>query len=179
MNRLVENYFESALMFGKDFGIFGRPSYKVDVTDGAVAATDFELKLNGQFSGTVSGLDAMEANLPVIVYGMRDNASVILKSPEGVRILGQAEGRAYALLTERENAKPLFIGHPVLADNPSISATLSMKEDYSRWQVEFHNPTNAEIRTRAKAANGSGLKLDTELSLPPGGSKFFDVSFEK
>ncbi|MBO4344136.1 MAG: hypothetical protein J5833_00175, partial [Victivallales bacterium] len=178
MNRLVENYFESALMFGKDFGIFGRPSYKVDVTEGSVAATDFELKLKGQFHGTVSGLDALPANLPVIVSGMRDNASVILRSPEGVRILGQAEGRAYALLTARENAKPLFIGHPVLADNPSVCVTLSMKEDYKTWQIEFHNPADAEIITRAKAANASGLKLDTELVLPPGGSKFFDVSFE-
>ncbi|MBQ7649795.1 MAG: hypothetical protein IJS15_02490, partial [Victivallales bacterium] len=177
MNKLVEDPYEAALKFGKDFGLHSKPSYTIDSTTATVIGNDFELKLKGQFAGKVSGLDAMDANLPVRLSDMRDNASVILRSPEGIRVLGQAEGKAYALLTERENAKPLFIGHPVLTDNPSICITISMKEDYRTWQFEFHNPTDHEIRTRAKAAAGSGLNLDMELILPPGGSKFCDAVF--
>ncbi|MGA2066333.1 MAG: hypothetical protein ABSG86_15265 [Thermoguttaceae bacterium] len=129
---------------------------------------------------------AVEARLPktdlpgfltACVENLRDNWSVCLvdrlRSGPNFRALPIRDGRAYAELDLTEAPSDVFIGHPLVADNPAVKLLVSWQEP-GLWFAEAHNPTDAPLTARLASAPGGPLAhFEETVVLPPGSSKTF------
>jgi len=70
------------------------------------------------------------------------------------RPIGVFEGRAWATVNLKGHAD-LFIGHPVLVDNPQLFVQVTQSGE-DRWTIEIHNPTDAPITTRIRPNSAFG-----------------------
>jgi hypothetical protein len=61
---------------------------------------------------------------------------------------GRLEGNAWATISLSSSAG-LFIGHPVLVDNPELFVQVTQCDE-GAWTIEVHNPTDAPITTRLR-----------------------------
>lgn len=59
-----------------------------------------------------------------------------------------SEGRAWATITLPDRAD-VFVGHPVLVDQPELFVQLTQCGDDS-WTLEIHNPADAPATTRIR-----------------------------
>jgi transposase len=130
--------------------------------------------------------EAVEARLPktglpgfltACVENLRDNWSVCLvdrlRSGPNFRALPIRDGRAYAELDLTEADSDLFIGHPLVADNPALKLLVNWQEP-GLWFAEAHNPTDAPLTARLASAPGGPLaRFEETVVLPPGSSKTF------
>ena len=66
------------------------------------------------------------------------------------------DGRAYAELDLTAADSDLFIGHPLVADNPAVKLLVNWQEP-GPWFAEAHNPTNAPLTARLTSAPGGPL----------------------
>ena len=67
----------------------------------------------------------------------------------------------------------LFIGHPVIADNPDVFIQVTQTGE-TNWSVEVHNPTDKPIETTVRKNDYfdpfKDKTLSEKISLPPGSS---------
>jgi len=80
------------------------------------------------------------------------------------------------VLRAEDEGQTIFLGHPLIADNPDISLIVARTKDWKRWQVEIHNPTDKKLTVTVRSnPYVVGLKFTEKLTLPPGSSVIRDV----
>jgi hypothetical protein len=131
--------------------------------------------------------EAVEARLPktdlpgfltACVENLRDNWSVCLvdrlRAGPNFRALPVRDGRAYAQLDLTAADSDVFIGHPVVADNPAVKLLVNSQEP-GRWFIEAHNPGDAPLAVHLTSAPGGPLShFDERVTLPPGSSRTWE-----
>lgn len=136
-----------------EYGMTGQaPAYKVNPTQGTVAATRYMLELaakdNG-FAGAISKT-ALPQPLPVKVTGLNDKwtAGKVNLVKNQWTPLGVWQGAAYTTVDTSEGDHQLYIGNLVMADNPEVLLTLLPANEGGATNVEVHNPTDREITVK-------------------------------
>lgn len=141
-------------------GFNGSTGYTVAMEAGAVLGTRFTLALDGRDTGAAFTIPqvALPAGLPVTVAHLNPNWSAVLhdRTARRWRPLGMLDGTAYATLDTAAQDWHVYLGHPVIADNPHVVISLAQIAD-DRWALEVHNPT--------------GVRIDTPVAPSP----FFDL----
>jgi len=164
--------------FYRDFALDGgKPAYTLQTGQGTILSQRYILAVDGKASGCFSGqLDGkLVSSLPVVVSSLNDRWSAFLcdRSLKQARPVGVFEGKAWATISLAGRAD-LFIGHPVLADNPELFLQLTQSGN-DAWTLEVHNPTDAPIATRVRANPAFGplkgkVLPDREVTVPAGAS---------
>lgn len=136
--------------FTRDFAMAGgSPGYTVAARAGRVAGQRYPLEVNGAKEGCFSGVlrGHLVSSLPIAVAGLHDAWSCYLyeRSLQRARPVGVFEGKGWATVC-LEGSLDLFVGHPMVADNPQVALQVTQTGEQS-WKVEVHNPTNAPITT--------------------------------
>lgn len=184
MNKLVEDPAALAARVAKDYGLAGAPAYTVEARQGEVLGTKYRLDLAASpercFVGAIAGLDKLPGNLGCRVSGLNDHWTAFFQEQDGkqlkTRILPVEQGTAYLTLRGADNAKEFFAGHPVVADNQDIVLNVARSQDWKRWLLEVHNPTDQSVTTWVRSSpHALGLKFAEQLELKPGSSQFRDL----
>lgn len=163
-------------------GVTADPDYTVDVTQGRLGARRLILALDGEGRGAAFRLPRADlpAALPVTVSNLNPNWTVALldRVRRRWRPLGLLEETAYAVLDTTEDDKDVFIGHPVVADDPDLVLNLVQTGD-REGILEIHNPTGRAVETGIRwtpAWEGMGRNVDVPR-LAPGASHGLPVDF--
>ncbi len=140
--------------FYRDFGLDGgRPAYTLSLDQGKETSHRYILGIDGASSGGFSGRleGTLISSLPIAVSGLNDRWSACLydRGLKQARPIGVLEGTAWATINLTGRAD-LFVGHPVLVDNPELFVQFTQSGE-SSWTVEVHNPTDAAVTTRIRA----------------------------
>jgi hypothetical protein len=178
MHRLVADPAAAAAQFAADFGLTGTPTWKFEPVQGTVGPADYPAALQagaGQcFVGRVSGVDKLAANLGVAVSGLRDNWTAFFQT-QGTggqtRIISVEKGTGYAVVTAAEEGNTLFLGHPLIADNPEVGLTVARSGDRKYWVAEIHNPTDKAVTATVRSNSlFTGFTFNEKLTLAAGTS---------
>ena len=180
MHNQVEDPASLAAAIRTAYGVAGGSGYQVEVRQGKVVGQEYRLELepsaDGCFLGTVKGLDKLPGNLGCALRGMNNRWTVFFQQQDAktkTRILPVEEKTAYCVMTDADESKPVFIGHPVVADNPELGLNVALSKDWKSWQLEIHNPTDAEITSNVKSSpHVAGFKFSETVKLAPGTSQF-------
>ncbi len=175
---LPNNTNEVAERFFADFGMnaAGTPSYKTDLKAGKIVSQRYILDVDGADKQCMTGVidGKLISTLPIRVGGLNDRWSAYLldRKEKRMRPVGMFEGKAWAVV-KLKGALDLFVGHPVVCDNPELSIQVTRTGD-DAWRVEMHNPTDKVIKTK-RAANPffeplAAKKVDAEIEIAPGSS---------
>lgn len=155
INRLEAEPEKVAAQVASAYGLAGTPTYEVQAEAGRVLGRQYVLSLQAGreqgFRGTVRGLAALPGNLGTTLAGLNHRWAAVLQVQDGrrrTRLLPVEEGTGYAALRAEDDGKRLFLGHPLLADNPQAVIGLARSRDWRTWQVEIHNPTDKPMRLR-------------------------------
>jgi len=121
----------------------------------------------------------MSGLLCTIVEGLNDNWSVQLadyaRPWPNHRGLPVRDGRAYAQLDLSPAEMDLFIGHPVVCDNPNVKVLVSWQQP-GVWFVEAHNPTDKPLHASLETGKGWELfDFRRQVELPTGSSRVWNV----
>jgi hypothetical protein len=178
MHRLVDDPAALAAKIARDYGISGEPAYRFTVQQGSVGPVDYPARLQAGpdacFLGRVNGVADLAGNLGVAVDGLRDNWTAFCQvqgDPVKTRIIAVEEGTGYAVLRAEDEGRTVFLGHPLVADNPEIGLTVARTRDWKKWQVEIHNPTGGTVTVTVRSnPHLVGLKFSEKLTLKPGSS---------
>jgi hypothetical protein len=170
---------EKILAYAAAFGVStpGKTAYTPQLIRGKQVDNYLVWRLDAQG-------EAIEARLPrtdlpgfltACVENLHDGWSVWLvdrlRAAPNFRALPIRDGRAYAELDLSEAPSDVFIGHPLVADDPAVKLLVSWQEP-GVWFVEAHNPSDAPITTRLRSPAGWPLfRFDQAVTLPPGTSK--------
>ena len=180
MHRLVEDPASLAAEIRTAYGVSGGPGYQVEARQGKVASQEYRLDLEpgaeGCFLGVIKGLGKLPGNLGCALRGMNEHWTVFFQQQDAklqTRILPVEEKTAYCVLTDADEGKPLFIGHPVVADNPELVLNVARSQDWKSWLLEMHNPTDAEMTVKVKSSpHVAGFKFAETVKIAPGTSQF-------
>jgi thiamine biosynthesis lipoprotein ApbE len=116
----------------------------------------------------------LAGNLGVAVSGLHDNWTAFFQTQGAgsqTRIISVEKGTGYAVIQAADEGKTLFLGHPLVADNPAVSLTVARSGDWKKWVVEIHNPTDKEITTTVHSNPAyQGFTFKETLTLAPGSS---------
>ena len=163
--------------FYHQFGLDGgKTGYEVAPQTGTVLDHRYILDLDGKKDGAFSGVltGKLISSLPITVERLNGNWTSYLydRTRKQARPLGMFENKAWATVCLNDRLD-LFIGHPILADNPAIMIQVTQTGEAS-WSVELHNPTDKPIETTVRKndffdpfKDKSFFEKDT---VPPGGS---------
>jgi transposase len=171
---------EKILGFASAFGALtlGKTAYAPQVTRGKPLDNYLLWRVDAQG-------EAVEARIPktdlpgfltACIENLRDHWSVYLvdraRSGPNFRALPVRDGRSFAQLDLTEADSDLFLGHPVVADNPAVKLLVSWQE-LGVWFIEAHNPTDAPLTARLSSAAGWPMfRFQDTVTLPPGTSQF-------
>jgi hypothetical protein len=178
---------ERILAFGEAFGAAqpGKTAYAPQLKRGKQLDNYLVWRLDGQGEAIEARLrkTAMPGFLTVSVENLRDNWSVCLadrlRARPNFRALPVRDGRAYAQLDLTEGDSDVFIGHPVVADNPAVKLLVNWQEP-GRWFIEAHNPGETPVTARLKSVSGGPLeRFDETVTLPPGSSRTWTCAEKK
>jgi hypothetical protein len=169
-----------AAQVARDYGLSGPPSYTVEAERGTWGTAPYQLELGAEkancFQGRVRGLAGLPGNLGCIIWGLHDNWSAWLQLQDGqrkTRFIPVEQGFGYAVLRAEDDGRRLFIGHPLIADNPDVVLSLARTKDWKSWQAEIHNPTDKPVTVKVQANPGvAGLQFNETLKLAAGSSVF-------
>ncbi len=164
--------------FYRDFALDGgKGGYAVRLDRGTILSRRYILSVDGKLSGAMSGQleGRLISSLPITVSGLNDRWSAFLhdRRLEQSRPVGVLEGKAWATINLAGRTH-LFLGHPVLVDNPDLFVQLTQSGE-DAWTLEIHNPTDALITTRIRPHPDFGplkrkaLPADPVV-IPPGAS---------
>ncbi|MDD5704654.1 MAG: hypothetical protein PHR35_01925 [Kiritimatiellae bacterium] len=154
--------------------------YTVLADQGSVVEQSYVLTLAASegacFRGTIKGVKSMAGNLGCQVTGLNDRWTAVFqwqgKTPKQ-RLIPVEEGIGYAVVRDADDGVPLFIGHPITADNAEVVLQLSLSKDWKRWELEIHNPTDEVVTTTVCSAPGlNGFVFNECVTLPSGSSAF-------
>ncbi|MHB9134769.1 MAG: hypothetical protein ACYDBB_27180 [Armatimonadota bacterium] len=178
---------EQMVAFAQKFGVMtpGIPGYNAEVTSGKVLDTYLIWRLDGQGKGIEASIpkNDLPGFLTACVEGLNDNWSVQLldkgRTGANTRGLPIRDGRAFAQLDVNLADSKIFIGHPVIADNPQVKLLVSWQQP-GAWFIEAHNPTQKRMRVRLTNNPGWSLfRFDKTITLPAGRSQVWTVTEEK
>jgi hypothetical protein len=172
-NEIVERY-RSAM------GFLGEHAVEVAIENGEMLERSFWLRVDGKgigFAGIVKGTD-LPTTLPVVVEGMNDRWTTVLydRRRRQLRPIGCVEGKAYAVVDPSKGDLDLFVGHPVVCDDPDLFLTF-VQTDGSGFSLEIHNPTNEAREISVEPAPWFDLieVKPSKLKIPPGSSVFITI----
>jgi hypothetical protein len=183
MHRLVSDPVALAEKIARDYAVAGQPVYQFDTAQGTVGPADYPVDLRagkeGCFKGKLTGVADLAGNLGVAVSGLRDNWTAFCQTQGAqpkTRIISVEQGIGYAVLRAEDEGQTVFLGHPLIADNPEVSLTVARTKDWKRWEVEIHNPTSKTMTVIVRSnPHVLGLKFTEQLTLPPGSSVIRDL----
>lgn len=169
--------------FARQFGIAaaGTVSYAAEVTRGRELDNYLIWRLEARAGAIEAKLPQTDlaAFLTAEASGLNDNWTVYLldraRSGPNFRGLPIRDGRAFAQLDLNDADLDLFIGHPVLADNPNVMLLVAWRQE-GQWSVEAHNRGDRPIRTRLRSNRGWTLfDFDRVVELPAGASRLWRI----
>jgi hypothetical protein len=184
MHRQVADPAALAAKICADYGLAGKPNYTVDAKTGTVTGQQYVLSLaagaDGAFLGTVRGLAALAGNLGGAVSGLHDNWTAAFQQRDGAtvktRLVPVEKGIGYPLLQAEDDGKLVAIGHPIIADNPRVTLSLTRTPDWKNWKLEIHNSTDAPLTVAVRANPAfTGFRIAETVKLAPGSSVFRTV----
>ncbi|MFW6162768.1 MAG: hypothetical protein ACODAJ_08340 [Planctomycetota bacterium] len=180
--------------FARQFGVAepGQPGYAPKLvrfrraSGAASAPKTLSTCLVWRLDGAGEGIRARVAQadlpgfLPTIVEGLHDGWSVWLhdrgRRGPNVRALPIRDGRAYAQLDPAAGDLDVFIGHPVVSDEPAVRLLVAWMQP-GRWFVEAHNPTERPVKARLRSSAGwAAFDFDEAVELGPGTSRSWRVA---
>ncbi len=183
MHRLVADPAALAAQIATDYGLRGEPTWKFEPQEGTVGAPDYPVALEAGpghcFLGRVTGVAQLAGNLGTATSGLHDNWTAFYQArPDATqgaeaktRIISVEKGTGYAVVREEDEGKTLFIGHPLVADNPALSLTVARSGDWKKWVAEIHNPTDQPITATVRSTPAyQGFVFSEKLTLQPGTS---------
>lgn len=178
LHRAVEDPKALAAQVARDYGLSGPPAYAFNVEQGAVEATDYPVRLRAGTEGClvarVTGLKALAGNLGVTVAGLRDHWTAFCQSVGDdvkTRLIAVEGGIGYAVLRAEEEGRCLFLGHPLLADDPRVVLSVTRSRDWKQWVAEIHNPTDESLAVTVRSnPHLTGWRFAEKLTLAPGSS---------
>jgi len=118
--------------------------------------------------------------IPLRVSDMQSNWSAFLvdrKRPAGrnFRAIPVQDGVAYGQVDVTDGDVDLFVGHPVVCDQPDAKLLVSWMSP-GKWFVEAHNPTDNPMTVKLNTNKGwSFFSLKATVTLAPGASKVWEV----
>jgi len=175
---------DNMLDFARKFGVAdpGKTAYTLDVKQGRLIDKYLILTLNAEEKGIEAKISKTDLPgfLPVKVEKLNDNWSVYLLDKArpfpNFRALPVRDGSAYAQLDLNDADMDLFIGHPVICDNPSVNITLSWVRS-GEWYIEAHNPSNDSAKVNLTTAKGWTIfDFNQSIRLDPGSSQTWLVN---
>jgi hypothetical protein len=180
MHNQVENPASLAATIRTAYGLSGDSGNQVEAKQGKVVGQEYRLDIepsaDGCFLGTAKGLDKLSGNLGCALLGMNDRWTVFFQQQDAkvkTRILPVEEKTAYCVMTAADEGKLIFIGHPVVTDNPELVLNVALSKDWKSWLLEIHNPTNSEITSNVKSSpHVKSFKFAERIKLAPGTSQF-------
>ncbi|MFP4057264.1 MAG: hypothetical protein ACLF0G_10390 [Candidatus Brocadiia bacterium] len=159
----------------------GQPGYAAEVTRGKVLDTALVWRLEAEDGAIEAKVPKtpMPGFLPLCLEGLNDHWSVVLldRGREGpnFRSLPRREGRAWAQLDLTEGDLDLFVGHPVVCDQPRVRLLVAWQQP-GVWFLEAHNPTDQPFETTLETNEGWDLFDFTQrVRLAPGTSRTWEV----
>ncbi|MHB9133041.1 MAG: hypothetical protein ACYDBB_18390 [Armatimonadota bacterium] len=168
----------------RDFGILtpGTIGYRPKLARGTVQDSYLFWRVtakNGAMEARVPKAD-LPNYVPLALDGLHDNWSVFLldrkRKGQNFRAIPVRDGRAYAQLDFTAGDTELFVGHPVICDNPEITVLVSWKSP-GVWFVETHNPGNTTVKARLTTNTGWGrFRFNKTIILSPGSSQVWTVN---
>jgi len=178
MNRLVAEPDKLAAQVAADYGLSGPPAYQVTAEQGQVTGQDYVLALDASqdrcFRGKLTGLANLSGNLGSAITGLSDTWSAVVQVQDGsgkTRLIPVEKGTGHAVLRAEDEGRRLFIGHPLLCDNPQVVISLARSQDWKTWEVELHNPTARALTAKVRPnPHVEGFRLTETIELPPGSS---------
>jgi len=165
--------------FARQFGIAepGTVGYGAEITRGRELDNYLTWRLEADAGAIEAKLRQADlaAFLTTEVNGLNDNWTVYLldraRPGRNFRGLPIRDGRAFAQLDLTDADLDLFIGHPVLADDPNVMLLVAWRQE-GQWSVEAHNRGDRPIRTRLRSNRGWTLfDFDQVVELPAGASR--------
>jgi hypothetical protein len=179
MHRLVPDPAALAAQVAKDYALAGPPAWKITPQQGTQGVPDYPVQLaagpNDCFFGGVTGVATLPGNLGVEVSGLHDNWTAFFQSRSAAgsptRIISVEQGTGYAVVRAEDEGNTLFIGHPLIADNPALTLTVARSTDWKKWVAEIHNATDKAI-TATVHSNPfyQGFVYSEKLTVAPGSS---------
>lgn len=154
--------------------------YTVKLANGQVTDQTYLLSMNagqqGNIQGVVNGLDRMAGNIGTRITGLNPGWSACLyrggDEPDVLFIPVTADGIGRATFEEDLNGKPLFVGHPYVADVTDVKLALSRTNNWKQWQIEVHNPLGQAVTVSVRNAEGwPGPAYVRTFDLPAGSSQ--------
>ena len=179
MHRLVDDPASLAGAIDKEYGLSGAPAWKITPQQGTQGVPDYPVQLAASptsdcFLGGVSGVVGLAGNLGVEIAGLHDNWTAFFQAQGAgsqTRIISVEKGTGYAVIQAPDEGKTLFLGHPLVADNPALSLTVARSDDWKKWVVEIHNPTDKPITATVRSnPYYQGFVFSEKLTLSPGSS---------
>ncbi len=182
MHRLVDDPVALAAKIAADYGLSGAPAYRFAASQGSVGGPDYPAPLaagpEGCFLGTLTGVADLAGNLGVAVSGLNDRWTAFCQSVGPLptdsvrtRLVAVEAGTAYAVLRAEDEDRRLFLGHPLLADQPEVVLNVTRSRDWKTWVAEIHNPTDAALTAGVRSnPQLTGLSFAETLTLPAGTS---------
>ena len=165
--------------FYHQFGLDGgKTGYEVAPQTGAVLDRRYILDIDGQKDGAFSGVltGKLISSLPITVGRLNGNWSSYLydRTLKRARPLGMFENKAWATVC-LNGRRDLFIGQPILADNPAVVIQVTQTGENS-WGIELHNPTDKQIETTVRKNDFfdpfKNKPFSEKVTLPPGSSSY-------
>ncbi|NQT87730.1 hypothetical protein HQ560_13255, partial [bacterium] len=166
---------EIVARYGRDFGIDGTPAWKVVPSAGTVAGRTVFIEIDGSQSACFRGRMEGEpcSSVPIRVTGANPRWSACLwDAARGIRPVPVFEGATWAV-TEVRGKADLFVGHPVVADNPKCVIT-AVHTDPSTWAIGVHNPTDQALTATVRpnpAFDPLAAQAAERVELAPGASR--------
>ena len=180
MHRQVNDPVSLAATIRTAYGVAGGPGYEVKAQQGKVASQEYRLDLepgaDGCFLGAIHGLNKLPGNLGCALREMNDRWTVFFQQQGAkvrTRILPVEEKTAYCVVNDADEGQSVFIGHPVVADNPALVLNVARSKDWKSWLLEIHNPTDSEVVANVKSSpHVTGFQFAESVKLAPGTSQF-------
>jgi len=167
--------------FRSDFGLNGPPAYQVKVAQGRLNTTRYTLEVAANdyaFSGEISRADLVH-DLPVRVSGIRAGSTCVMvnrrtgewrpvgTAPDVFMPNPNCRSEVAFVALDLSEARSVWIGTPVFADDPSIHVTL-FSDGKGRLHVEASNHTASDVETVIRSSAGCPLLTlePTSLTIP-------------
>jgi len=164
-----------AELFRDRLGLDGDVPYRIRASRGKVVSTDYILVTEAEQGALVFQAEDVDlpAALPVEVRGLNANWSAGCGDLAGKRYrpIAVHEGKGFVALDPRVKKQHVFIGHPVMCDDPEI-VLCCVPLDAKTWALEIHNPTERTRTVRVRASGGwPGLAFEPKTEkVEPGAS---------
>jgi len=150
-----------------------KTGYELKIKKGKLLSNKYILQIDGNkegFSGDIKKSD-LPLTLPVIVKNLNERWSSFLleKNNNRARPIGQFKDTAYVTIDLREGDVGIFVGHPVICDDPEVFINVVQTGD-KEFTAYLHNPAERkkDIKVKTNPEWTIGNIQQTSIILNPG-----------